>query len=149
MGGRASGRAGFTLLELALVMAMIAVLVALAVPSMEVFVRRSQAAEPRALLPAIASAEQAYRRDHGKYRATAPSCTDVPRATVGSFDAHADGWDAIGIRPEGPIRYRYQVTLDGDSFRVVAEGDLNGDGRTSTFAIDGRTLSLSVQDELE
>ena len=149
MGGRASGRAGFTLLELALVMAMIAVLVALAVPSMEVFVRRAQAAEPRALLPAIAAAEQAYRRDHGKYRATAPSCVDVPRGQVGAFDAHADGWDTLGIRPEGPIRYRYQVTVDGDSYRVVAEGDLNGDGRTSTFTLEGATLVLSTQGELE
>src|SRR4051812_7082055 len=115
MGGRASGRAGFTLLELALVMAMIAVLVALAVPSMEVFVRRSEAAEPRALLPAIAAAEQAYRRDHGKYVAAAPSAAEVPRATVGAFDASAAGWAALGIRPEGPIRYRYQVTLEGDA----------------------------------
>lgn len=141
---------GFTLIELLLVLAVLSILVTLAVPGYEAIVYRSRAAEPRVMLPAIANAELAYYRDHGKFLAADFSTPDgkvprVPRA----FDVTRPGWKELGIRADGVLRYRYQVILSGDSFTVLANGDLNANGTPSTFELAGNTLSITVRDELE
>ena len=142
---------GFTLIELLLVVAVIGILVTLAVPGYQGIVYRSRAAEARMMLPAIANAELAYFRDHGKYLAAAYSTADgtVPRAAT-AFDVTRPGWKELGLRVDGPVRYRYSVSLASNGvFTAVANGDLDGDGKDSTFELHGETLSLTVQDELE
>ena len=47
------------------------------------------------------------------------------------------------------MRYRYGVELTPGSFRVVAEGDLDGNGTPSRYVLDGRTQRLEVTEELE
>jgi prepilin-type N-terminal cleavage/methylation domain-containing protein len=141
---------GFTLIELLLVLAVMGILVTLAVPGYQSIVFRSRAAEPRVMLPVIANAELAYFRDHGKYLAADFSTPDgkvssVPRA----FDVTRPGWKELGLRADGFVRYRYQVVLAGDSFTVIANGDLDANGTTSTFELAGRTLSITARDELE
>lgn len=131
-----------------MVLIVISVLVVLAVPSYQTIVHRSQAAEARALLEAIAQAQHEYYRDHGHYRPCAPSSTDVPAGGTTSFDRDADGWNELGVAIDGPVRYQYEVEADEDSFRVIARGDLDGDGATSRFTLDG-TLTLATEDELE
>ena len=101
---------GFTLIELALVLAVIGILVTLAVPAYQPIVFRSRAAEPRLLLPAIANAELAYFRDHGKFIAAPPSASKVPAVPV-AFDTNQPGWKDLGMRVEGLVRYRYEVKL--------------------------------------
>ena len=141
---------GFTLIELLLVIGVMGILVTLAVPGYQAIVYRSRAAEARFMLPVIANAELAYFRDHGKYLAAEPSTPDglVPRVPL-AFDATRPGWKELGLRADGVLRYRYRVTLTGDSFTVVANGDLNGDGKESTFELPGNTLAITTRDELE
>ena len=140
-------RRGFTLMELALVLSVIGVLTALAVPSLQGVMRRARAAEARTLMEAIAHAELAYFRDHGKYLA----CTS-PAPPPGGATAFGGGqacWEALGVKVDGHVRYRYEVALAGPSFTVTAEGDLDGDGLRSRFVLDGATLRLQVTEELE
>jgi hypothetical protein len=73
----------------------------------------------------------------------------VPRGQRAPFDESAVGWQELGIRPEGSVYYRYAVTLSGASYVVQAEGDLDGNGTTSRFTLDGRTHMLTVERELE
>lgn len=142
-------RSGFTLVELAFVLAVLGILVSTTVPAFQLSVRRAQAAEAPLMLEQIVNSELAYRRDHGKFRACAASGAAVPAGTTAVFDEGADGWRELGIASEGPVRFVYRVELDEDSFRAIAEGDLDGDGATSRFTLDGRTLTLSTQDPLE
>jgi prepilin-type N-terminal cleavage/methylation domain-containing protein len=143
-------RRGFTLLELALVLALMAILLALAAPSFQGLILRGRTAEARTLLDAIAQAELSYFRDHGRYLAcrSAPEGA-LPPGGVKAFDNEAQCWRDLGVRVEGPVRYRYEVSTDGKAFTAVAQGDLDGDGQPSTFTLEGASLRVTVKDELE
>ena len=133
-----------------MVLAVLGLLVALAVPGYRSIVLRARAQEARGALEEIADAELRYFRDHGRFLACAPMpAGDPPRGTTALFDARAPGWRELAFHMEGRVRYRYEVALDGKSFCAVARGDLNGDGKASTFTLRGDTMQLSVEDELE
>ena len=138
---------GFTLLELAAVIAIIGILSSLAAPVLVVAVRRSRATEARSLLESIADAELQYWRDHGKYLACPPSPAAVPHGSA--LWSGGAAWEQLGMRVVGPVAYQYAVELDGASFKVLASGDLDSDGKRSAYALDGKTLELTATDELE
>jgi prepilin-type N-terminal cleavage/methylation domain-containing protein len=140
---------GFTLVELAFVLAVLGLLLSMSVPAFQLAVRRAQAAEAPLMLEHIANTQIAYRRDHGSFLACAPSGASIPAGTQVAFDEAADGWRELGIATEGLVRFRYRVELDGDSFRAIAEGDLDADGVSSRFTMEGRHLSLETKDPLE
>lgn len=140
---------GFTLLELAAVVGLIAILTSIGVPVLVVAVRRGKSAEARALVEAIADAELGYWRDHGKYIALPPSPDHLPVAQAAAWTG-GPAWNAVGFKASGPLHYEYRVDLDGDdNFKVVALGDLDGNGKTSKFTLDGKTLELTTENELE
>ena len=139
-------RRGFTLLELSYVIAVIALLTAITVPAHDMLLRRAKAGEARATLSLIAHAELQHFRDHGVFVACGPS-GPVPAEPIVFSDEPC--WKELGVRIEATVRYRYSVALDDGSFVVTAEGDLNGDSVPSRFTLDGRTLGLVVEDELE
>lgn len=140
-------RQGFTLIELCFVLAILALLVGLAVPTHEVLYRRAQASEARAMLSAIAHAELQHHRDHGHYLAC-PAEGPVPSQPT-RFPSSTSCWKTLHIALHDPVRYRYGVTVAGNSFEVVAEADLDADGVGSRFSLDGRTLHITEVDPHE
>lgn len=138
-------RRGFTLLEVTLVLSVMGILIALAVPTYNGLVHRARAAEARTLLDTIAHAELAYFRDNGKYL---PCFSPMPERGASTF-ADQLCWKALGIQVDGPVRYGYEVTVAGSSFTVVAQGDLDANGKRSKWTLDGATLRLDVDGELE
>jgi len=140
-------RGGFTLIELCYVIAVIAILTSITVPSYGAIVKRARVQEAHATVTAIAHAELRHLRDRGSFVACGPSSEVVPVAPE-PFPADDACWRALGIHPEGLVRYRYAVSLDGDGFLVTAEGDLDGDGTPSRFSL-GTDLVLHIVDELE
>ncbi len=139
---------GFTLVELAFVLAIIGILVAMTVPAFDGIVGRARAVEARTTLEAIVHAEHAWRRDHGSYLALPAAPASVPKGTEVPFEA-GDPWRRLGVAIEGTVRYQYSVTLDGTTFHAVAAGDLDGDGAHSRFTMRGDTLELVVENEGE
>lgn len=139
-------RRGFTLIELAFVVAVIAILTAVTVPIAFTVVQRARVEEARATLHLIAHAQLQHRRDQGAYLPCA-AVGEVPKTPV-PF-ATAECWEKLGVVPEGRVRYRYSVDVEGDAFTVVAEGDLDADGTASRLTLDGRTLDVAVQQEFE
>jgi prepilin-type N-terminal cleavage/methylation domain-containing protein len=141
---------GFTLVELAFVLAVLGVLVSLTVPGYRAITLRSRAAEAPLGLEALADAELRYFRDHGGFVACPPMPPGAPpRGTSATLDAKAPGFKELGFHMDGPIRYQYEVVLEKSTFKAIARGDLDGNGRLSTFTLRGDTLALDVQDELE
>ena len=140
-------RRGFTLIELSFVLAVMALLVGITIPNFIPMVRRAQAVEARMMVSTIAHAELRYHRDHGQFLACgsieAPPTRPVP------FPNGLSCWRALGISTDGEVRYAYAALVDDASFRVVASADLDGNGVASRFTLDGRTLLLDVENELE
>ncbi len=138
---------GFNLVEVAFVLAILATIVTVTVPTYDHLLRRTHAAEADATVHAIAQAELRHFRDRGGFLAC-PAAGDIPTSPV-PFPADTSCWRALGIAPEGLVRYRYGVELTDDSYVVTAEGDLDGDGVPSRFVLTGHDLALTVTDETE
>jgi len=69
-------RKGFTLVEMMIVVAIIAILAGVAIPRYTKYVRRSEAVEAIGFLKQIVDAESAYFSSHGKFYVE-PSATDM------------------------------------------------------------------------
>jgi type IV pilus assembly protein PilA len=139
--------AGFTLVELMIVVAIIGVLAAVAIPAFIKYLRRSKSVEALSSIAKIYTAESTYfsqdRADRNglslakAFRGTAVSLT-TPNSTkqVGSWTT-ADGWNDLGFSIDSPGYYQYQVTSVATgtlaSFTADAFGDLDGDTTISTF----------------
>ena len=139
-------RRGFTLIELAYVLAIIALLTAVTVPAYDAILRRARVTEAHAMVHAIAHAELRHLRDRGSYLAC-PATGELSDLPAPFPDEPC--WRALGIRAEGEVRFRWGVELVDDSFVVTGQGDQDGDGELTTFRLDGRTFALQIEDELE
>lgn len=141
-------RKGFTLIELAFVLAIIAFLVAATIPGYHLIWLRTQTSEARSMLVALAHAEATWRRDHGQYlECLAGSAEDVPK--VARPFAERACWKSLGVSSAERSRYRYQVKLTPTGFEAIAEGDLDADGVTSTFRLTSNDLVVTSENELE
>jgi Tfp pilus assembly protein PilE len=141
-------RNGFTLIELAFVLATITFLAAATIPGYHLVLQRAQTSEARAMLAAIAHAESAWRRDHGAYLACLPESTeDVPK--LARLPVERACWKALGLMSAERSRYRYQVKLTPTGFAAIAEGDLDADGVTSTFTMLSTDLVVTSENDLE
>jgi type II secretory pathway pseudopilin PulG len=140
---------GFTLIEMGFVWAVLGLLVSLAVPGYRTIMLRSRAAEAQVGVEALADAELRYFRDHGKFIACPPMPAQPPSGTSARLDPSAPGFKELGFHFDGQVRFQYEVVLTKGSFDAIARGDLDADGKASTYTLHGDGLKLEVQDELE
>jgi prepilin-type N-terminal cleavage/methylation domain-containing protein len=108
----ARSRQGFTLIELLIVVTIIGVLAALAIPAFNHYVQRSRMSDGFAMLGEIRQREEAYRAEFGEY-VTADWYPSVTPGTVTSVTPWApppgSPWIQLGAAPDGPTRFVYRV----------------------------------------
>ncbi|MGD9900702.1 MAG: type IV pilin protein [Calditrichaceae bacterium] len=116
---RTSNEKGFTLIELMIVVAIIGILAAIAIPNFMNYQCKAQQSEAKANLGNIRTAQEAYFAEHNLY---------------------SNSKDNIGFAVKGTNqRYTYDIEGDATSFGATAEGTVgrvNGDEWTITDAGD-------------
>jgi hypothetical protein len=156
-----SARAGLTLVEVALILSVLGVALAVAIPTFVRAVRTSKVAEVTSELQRLhfsaatyfttpqAVAESKRLRCLPPPAGPAPAVPSVEPVVVLFAAPETPGsgtWKALGYEPAGPVRYRYSflpavpgcgMSLPRDStipfLTLRAEGDLDGDGVLSRF----------------
>jgi type IV pilus assembly protein PilA len=144
-------RAGFTLIELMIVVAIIGVLSAIAIPAFMRFQLRAKSVEAGINLQAISKAEESHFAEYGSY-VSVPA--PVPAAIPGAMKVvwpGSPGFSQLGWTPEGSVYFQYVVTADngGPGTSVVrytaeAAADLDADGQPSFFAYVQPAAGASV-----
>lgn len=124
--------AGFTLIELMLVVAIIGALAAIAVPSFLRYQLRARRSEAYANLSAVAKAQQSYFATNGLYANTgAPQPGGGLGAAKRAWTPAADtAFASVGFRPEGNVYYDYDVNSTCGCtacFTATAYGDVDAD----------------------
>jgi len=140
-------QAGFTLLELMIVVAIVGVLSALAMPAFRGYVMRTRTAEAPVFLGEIRQRQESYRAEFAQYCAVAAN-PSAPSVEPVGFDATVGDWPMLGANPDGPVRFSYSVLvgtpgvpaiggigLNATNYTFVAHavGDLDGDGTFMCF----------------
>jgi type IV pilus assembly protein PilA len=134
MAMRSSRRTGFTLIEMMIVVAIIGLLAALAIPNFLRFQLKSKIAEAKVNLNAIRTAEHSYYSTQGVYASAAPAPNPIPGTDKAAFVS--SDFDVLGFDPVGGVFFSYAVALtaDGTGFLAEAAGDLDGDTVTQNWA---------------
>lgn len=122
---------GFTLIELMIVVAIIGILAAIAIPNFVKFQCRSKQSEAKNNLKALYVAEESYRAENDEY---ASIDTIVGGA---NFDANSVT-NPIGFVPKGEkLRYDYTATQNGDGFDADATAnEVDANLATDSWTID-------------
>lgn len=156
-----TARAGLTLVEVALIVSILGVACAVAVPTFIRSVRTSKVAEATSELQRLQLSAAAYYAapqpvgDGKRLRClplaagptpATPSVEPVAVQFAAPETSGAATWSALGFEPEGPVRYRYSflpalsgcalrspLASEGPVLTLRAEGDLDGDGVLSRF----------------
>jgi type IV pilus assembly protein PilA len=130
---------GFTLIELMIVVAIIGILAAIAIPNYLRFQLRSKTTEVKTNLAAIRACEEGYYAEFAGYVSAAPSPAAAPGAVRAPWPAPTPGcpacFDSLGFAPEGDAYFQYEVVaavvgvaVGNTVFTAAAIGDLDGDG---------------------
>ena len=134
--------AGFSLVEIMIVVSIIAVLVSIATNTFYGIVRRSKASEAFANLGTIRTGQEAYRSEHDVYLAAGPWPAATPPAQGILWETLAvqenTGFKSIGVAVDGVVRYSYKVTVAAATpyyHTTIAAGDLDDDNLDAVYIV--------------
>src|SRR5262245_59734626 len=143
---RTEQRAGFTLVEVMIVVALLGVLASVAVPGFLTYQARARRSEAYVNLRAFAESERSFYTVKGFYHGTGLSWPDpVPYSGPGAmrmtWDAASEAaFSELGWGPEGQVYYTYETNTPEVSgsgcvcsvcFTATAFGDVDANGRVS------------------
>lgn len=127
---------GFTLIELMIVVAIIGILAATAVPLYTAYVNEASKAEVNTILPDLAAKEEVYFNTWDRYIFI--DMPDLPSNGSRTIQSPANkneqkDWEDLGFQPTdsggifgGPVYYKYGI-VDAKGYTILAARDLGGD----------------------
>jgi len=123
-------RGGFTLIELMIVVAIIGILAAIAIPNFLRFQLKAKSSEGKTNLAAIRTAEESFFAEYGVYVSSEPSPTAIGNNVKVPF-THAiagQGFDELGWEPEGRVFFNYSVAISGNLYTAAATANIDNTG---------------------
>ena len=125
-------RKGFTLIELMIVVVIIGILAALAIPRFMQATVKSKQSEAKGILKQIYTMERTYRQENGAYLACADHAALI----------------AIGVDVSAEALYAYSVATAGNGFTATGAANLDDDATVDTWTIDEDGLLQCTIDDV-
>ncbi len=159
MGAPASRRPahGFTLIELMIVVAIIGILAAIAIPNFIRYQLKSKTTEVRTNMGGMKVSEESFRSTEDGYASgeanpgagwattkrpwiDANTCAGCTRTSL----TQCTYFSCMGYKPAGEVYYNYQISVQQPGagagseaeFAIGAVGDLDGDDKNASFAME-------------
>jgi type IV pilus assembly protein PilA len=138
---------GFSLVELMIVVAIIGILAAIAIPSFITMQLKAKRAEVPGNVDGIKTAELSYDAAFDAFVAAAATPATVPGKAPVQWTA-GSAFDTIGWSPDGEVRGQYAVpTATNTDFTVTGACDVDGNGTNADYsATSSINATLDVAD---
>jgi type IV pilus assembly protein PilA len=183
---RKKAEQGFTLIELMIVVAIIGILAAVAIPAFMKYIKKSKTTEASQFVKKIYEGARIYYMDRNTPRGKIQALASQFPEPVNAYTADAEccamagtkekcapsaalwdtpSWSALKFSVDDPHYYAYNYIApltkgDGANYTALARGDLDCDGKFSTFSMYGEinatysdgpagAAAISRQEELE
>ncbi len=129
--------AGFTLIELMIVVVIIGILAALAIPRFMTSATKSKQSEAKGLLKQIYTMQRAYIMEYETY------CLNGVTASAAASTA----FRAIYVEVSSPARYTYSMVAGLTTFTCTATANLDDDPAIDTWTIDDSGQLINTIDD--
>lgn len=135
---------GFTLIELMVVVALIGVLAAIAIPNFNKHILRTKSSEAAMNIQAIRTCEISYAGIRDVYLAAEESPPAPLSSTRRLWNDVSGNFTSIGFKPDGEVYFGYKVTTSSGSntFTSGAVGDIDGDAVHQCWAFQKKVGTL-------
>jgi type IV pilus assembly protein PilA len=144
---------GFTLIELMIVVAIIGILAAIAIPNFLRFQLKSKSAEGKVNIAAIRTAQESYLAEFGSYVTTAtpnPLVASLGTTKTAFLATPAADFDLLGWAPEGSVFFSYDTLsqVAPSAYTIEATADIDGDAAFQSWGyvktIAGGSVGLAL-----
>ena len=165
MAANLHAKRGFTLIEMMIVVAIIGLLAAIAIPSFQNYQFSSKRSEAYTNLNALMKAEKSFFAEHGAYIGVPiaePGNTQstVPGALKRGVDELSAAFGSVGWSPDGDVFYDYDAVSTGvfngaggdhpgctctTCLTLSAYGDVDGDGSQSSTSSPTSSATSAIR----